>query len=80
MRLFGIGDFLRDRMITERRPVDAAKRAVVRRGLSDRAGLGTLSALAAGGGLLWSIHAAYEGRLSVGDVMVFTSARTLPGP
>lgn len=74
VRLFGIGNFLRDRMIAERRSVDAAKRAVDQRGLWVQAGLGTLSALATGGGLLWSIQAAHEGRLSVGDVMVFTAA------
>ncbi|MFD8379335.1 ABC transporter ATP-binding protein [Streptomyces sp. NPDC059679] len=74
VRLFGIGDFLRDRMMAERRAVDAAKRADDRRGLWVQTGLGTLSALVTGGGLLWSIQAAHEGRLTVGDVMVFTAA------
>ncbi|MFB7499268.1 ABC transporter ATP-binding protein [Streptomyces sp. NPDC056161] len=74
VRLFGIGRFLRDRMIAEQRAVNTAKRAVDRRGLKVQTALGALSALATGGGLLWSIQAAHEGRLSVGDVMVFTAA------
>lgn len=74
VRLFGIGDHLRDRMISERLAVNGAKRAVDRRGLWVQTGLGTLSALVTGGGLVWAIQAAHAGRLTVGDVMVFTAA------
>ncbi|WP_243744579.1 ABC transporter ATP-binding protein [Streptomyces hainanensis] len=74
VRLFGIGDFLRDRMIAERSTVNVASRAVDWRELWVQTALGALAALATAGGLLWAVGAAATGMLTVGDVTVFAAA------
>ncbi|GHC74292.1 ABC transporter ATP-binding protein [Streptomyces cinnamoneus] len=74
IRLFGIGAFLRERMLTDRRTADAAKRSVDRREAGVQTGLGLLAALVSGGGLLWAVHSAHSGRLSAGDVVMFVAA------
>jgi ATP-binding cassette, subfamily B, bacterial len=74
VRLFGIGAFLRRRMLTERRTANAAKRELDRRELVVQAGLVGLAATVAGGGLLWAVGAAQAGRLSVGDITIFVAA------
>ncbi|MET7336747.1 ABC transporter ATP-binding protein [Nonomuraea sp. NPDC005650] len=70
IRLFGLGGFLRGRMIAERRAVDAAKRAMDRRELAAQGALAALSALTAGAGLIWAVGSG----LSVGDVSMFIAA------
>ncbi|MEV4220971.1 ABC transporter ATP-binding protein [Nonomuraea sp. NPDC049725] len=74
IRLFGSGPLLRDRMMAELRASDTAKRRMDRRELSAEGALALLSALAAGGGLLWAGHAALAGRLTAGDVTMFAAA------
>ncbi|WP_239133650.1 ABC transporter ATP-binding protein [Rugosimonospora africana] len=74
IRLFGIGTFLRERMLAERRTANAAKRAVDRRDVLQQAGLGFIAAVVCGAGLMWAVSAARAGRLSVGDVTVFVAA------
>lgn len=74
VRLFGTGRFLRDRMLAERRVSDAARRAVEHREVSVQTGLGALSALVSGCGLVWAVYEAHAGRLTVGDVTVFIAA------
>ncbi|MDN0201090.1 ABC transporter ATP-binding protein [Streptomyces sp. S.PNR 29] len=74
IRLFGTGAFLRGRMLAERRTTNAAKRRLDRKELVTQAGLGFLTALMAGGGLLWAVREARTGALSVGDVTVFIAA------
>ncbi|MFG3115608.1 ABC transporter ATP-binding protein [Streptomyces sp. NPDC048197] len=74
VRLFGIGGFLRGRMLAERRTSDAAKRAVDRREVRAQAGLGLLAALISGCGLVWAVGAARSGDLSAGDVTLFVAA------
>ncbi|WFB10372.1 ABC transporter ATP-binding protein/permease [Streptomyces sp. LX-29] len=74
VRLFGIGAFLRGRMLTERRRTNAVKRAIDRRELCAHLALGALAAAVSGGGLLWAVSAARAGTLSVGDVTVFVAA------
>ncbi|WP_067806053.1 ABC transporter ATP-binding protein [Actinomadura formosensis] len=71
IRLFGIGGFLKNRMLGERRTANAAKRAVDRRELLVQTGLGVLAAAVAGLGLLWIIGEAGNGRIAAGDVMIF---------
>ena len=73
-RLFGIAGFLRDRMLTERRKADVARRAVDRRELFVQGGLALLGAVVAGGGLVWVIRSARNGDLSIGDVALFIGA------
>ncbi|MER5701587.1 ABC transporter ATP-binding protein [Micromonospora sp. NPDC002296] len=74
VRLFGIGAFLRERMLADRRSSNAAKRAVDRRQVRVQAGLGVLAAVVSGAGLLWAVQAARSGRLSIGDVTLFVAA------
>ena len=73
-RLFGIAGFLRDRMLTERRKADVARRAVDRRELVVQGGLALIGAAVAGGGLVWVIRSARHGDLSIGDVALFIGA------
>lgn len=74
VRLFGLGAFLRTRMLTERRSANRARRSLERREFALQAGLGLLTAVVAGGGLLWAVRAAQAGTLSVGDIVVFLAA------
>jgi ATP-binding cassette, subfamily B, bacterial len=74
VRLFGIGRFLRERMLADRRTANAAKRAMDRREVRVQAGLALLAALVAGGGLVWAVGAARQGRLTPGDITVFLAA------
>ncbi|RLU76992.1 multidrug ABC transporter permease [Streptomyces griseocarneus] len=74
IRLFGIGAFLRGRMLADRRTANAAKRAVDRREAVVQTALGLLAALVSGGGLLWAVTAARDGTLSSGDVVMFVAA------
>ncbi|MFF3443782.1 ABC transporter ATP-binding protein [Streptosporangium sp. NPDC002721] len=74
IRLFGIGAFLRARMMDERRSANAAVRRMDLRELRAQGGLTVLSAVVAGAGLWWAITAARRGELSVGDVSMFLAA------
>ncbi|MET9295510.1 ABC transporter ATP-binding protein [Streptomyces sp. NPDC003077] len=74
VRLFGIGGFLRARMLAERRTANAARRAVDRREVRVQTALALLAAVVSGAGLMWAVRAAQGGGLSVGDVMVFVAA------
>ncbi|MFE3902220.1 ABC transporter ATP-binding protein [Streptomyces sp. NPDC059153] len=74
VRLFGLGGFLRGRMLAERRFADAATRAMDRREVVFQAGLGLVGAVMSGAGLVWAAMAAQRGTLSVGDVMIFVAA------
>jgi ATP-binding cassette subfamily B protein len=74
IRLFGIGAFLRERMLAERRTTNAALRAMDRRQTLVQVSLGALAALLAGGGLLWAVYMTRAGGFSVGDVAIFMAA------
>ncbi|GAA2397538.1 ABC transporter ATP-binding protein [Actinomadura vinacea] len=74
IRLFGIGAFLRARMMAERERGNAAEQRMARRELAVQGGLTALSAAVAGGGLWWAITAARHGTLGVGDVTMFLAA------
>ncbi|ACZ85535.1 ABC transporter ATP-binding protein [Streptosporangium roseum] len=74
VRLFGLGAFFRDRMLTELRSANATNRALDRRELGVQTMLGVLGAAVAGGGLVWAIQAARSGQMTVGNVMVFVAA------
>jgi ATP-binding cassette subfamily B protein len=74
IRLFGIGAFLRARMMAERERANAAERRMDRRELGVQGGLTGLSAAVAGGGLWWAIITARHGTLSIGDVTMFLAA------
>lgn len=74
IRLFGAGGFLRARMVAERRVADTAKRRMDLRELRTQGGLSTLSAVVAGGGLVWAIVAAHRGTITAGDVTMLVAA------
>jgi ATP-binding cassette, subfamily B, bacterial len=68
LRLFGAGRHLRERMAAERRAANAAQRGMDRRELTTQFASALLTAVTAGGALLWALAAAGRGRLGVGDV------------
>ncbi len=74
IRLFGLGDYFRERMLAEQRVANSADRRVDRSELRMQAVLGLLGAAVAGGGLVWAVLAARSGSLTVGDVTVFVAA------
>ncbi|MFI7415839.1 ABC transporter ATP-binding protein [Nonomuraea sp. NPDC049684] len=74
IRLFGLGDFFRDRMLTELRAVDAERRRVAVRQLRGQGGQALLAAVIWGAGLVWIVAEAVAGRASVGDLSVFVAA------
>ncbi|MEV4098763.1 ABC transporter ATP-binding protein [Nonomuraea sp. NPDC049649] len=74
VRLFGLGDFLRTRMLTELGTVNEAERDLDRRTLRSQGLLSLLGAAVAAGGLFWAVLSAAAGSLSVGDVSVFVAA------
>ncbi|NUW43885.1 ABC transporter ATP-binding protein [Nonomuraea rhodomycinica] len=74
IRLFGLGDFLRLRMLAELRTANAARRRMGRREFAVQASLSALSAGLVGAGLVWTILAAGRGELGVGDVAMFVAA------
>lgn len=76
IRLFGIGDLLRERMLTERRVSDGARRRMDQRDALMQVMLGLLAAGIGGAGLIWVVMAAADGRLTVGDVPMFIAAVT----
>ncbi|MEU8397607.1 ABC transporter ATP-binding protein [Nonomuraea sp. NPDC048892] len=74
IRLFNAGGFLRGRLMAELATAHAGKRRMDRKELSAEGALALLSAVVAGGGLVWAIAAARTGTLTVGDVSMFTVA------
>ncbi|GAB3141504.1 ABC transporter ATP-binding protein [Micromonospora sonneratiae] len=74
IRLFGVGGFLRGRMLAERRTANRARRRVDRRVLVVQGGLAVLGAAVSGAALIWAIHAARSGQLSIGDVSMVIAA------
>jgi ATP-binding cassette subfamily B protein len=74
VRLFGLGAFLRGRMLDEMRAANDAERTLARRLLTIESGLSALSATVIGGGLVWIVAQIGAHRLPVGDVSLFVLA------
>ena len=74
IRLFGMGGFLRGRMLKERRTADAAKRREDRREVVVQGGLAVAATAVAGAGLLWVVAAARRAEVSIGDMTMFVAA------
>jgi ATP-binding cassette subfamily B protein len=74
VRLFGLGAFLKDRMLGELSGIQSAERRMDRKDAAVQSLLSVLSAAVAGGGLVWAVHAATVGRLTAGDVTAFVAA------
>ncbi|MEU5864405.1 ABC transporter ATP-binding protein [Nonomuraea sp. NPDC047529] len=73
IRLFGLGAYLRGRLVAERRAADDARRRTDRREVVVQGALAALSAVIAGGGLVWVVVAAGRGQVTVGDVSMFVA-------
>ncbi len=74
IRLFGIGDFLRLRLLAERRAANAVTQSVDARQTKVQSVLELLSSLVSGAGLVWAVFAAHDGALTVGGVTMFVAA------
>lgn len=74
VRLFGIGPFLRGRMIGEKEAAHEVWRRMDRRELTTQGGLAVLSTAVFGAGVLSTILAAARGENSIGDVSLFIAA------
>jgi ATP-binding cassette subfamily B protein len=74
IRLFGIGDFLRGRMMRTLSGIHATRRALDRRELFVQSGLELFAAAIAGAGLVWAIFQAGRGELTAGDIALFIAA------
>lgn len=74
VRLLGLFELFRHRMLDELGAADAQRRRMDGRELRVQLGLTLLAGGVAGGGLLWAVQAAGGGRLSIGDVSAFIAA------
>ncbi|MEU5080956.1 MULTISPECIES: ABC transporter ATP-binding protein [Streptomyces] len=74
IRLFGASGFLKERMLGERRIVDAETHRTDRREFLTQSLLALISAFVAGTGLVWAALAARRGQLTVGEVSMFVAA------
>jgi ATP-binding cassette subfamily B protein len=74
LRLLGLGDLFRRRMLVELTAANAALDGQDRRDARVHGLLAGLTALVSAGGLVWSVWLAAGGRLTVGDVAMFVAA------
>ncbi|MET7331783.1 ABC transporter ATP-binding protein [Nonomuraea sp. NPDC005650] len=74
VRLFGLGPFLKGRMLTELRAANSAEDRLERGVVRVQVFLAVLGALLSAGGLVWAVHAAAARTISIGDVSVFIAS------
>ncbi|GAA3654971.1 ABC transporter ATP-binding protein [Nonomuraea antimicrobica] len=74
VRLFGLGGFLKGRVLGELARSQAGERRLDRREAVIQSLLALLSTAVAGAGLLWAVFSALSGGLSLGDVTAFVAA------
>ncbi|MEV4583166.1 ABC transporter ATP-binding protein [Nonomuraea jabiensis] len=74
VRLFGLGDFLKRRVLGELAVLQSGERRLDRREAFTQSALAALSAAVSGAGLLWAVYSALDGRLTLGDVTAFAAA------
>ncbi|RDI69254.1 ABC transporter ATP-binding protein [Nocardia pseudobrasiliensis] len=74
IRLFGLVDFFRERVLATIEATNHAQRDLDRRQLRVQAALAALGSAIAAGGLAWAVYAASRDRLSIGDVSAFVTA------
>jgi ATP-binding cassette, subfamily B, bacterial len=74
LRLLGLGDLFRRRMLVELSAAHAAVEGQDRRDARTHGVLAALTAVVAAGGLVWSVWLAVRGTLSIGDVAMFVAA------
>jgi ATP-binding cassette subfamily B protein len=76
IRLYQLNDFFKDRMIHELAAVQAGERRLDRAVLRRQGSLVGLSAATGGAFLIWSVHQAVAGRLSIGNVALIMAGIT----
>ena len=76
VRLFGLGDFLRGRMMAELRTIRSTERSLGRRLLVIETILATTTTAVVAGGLVWTVSQVAAGRMPLGDVSLFVLAAT----
>jgi ATP-binding cassette subfamily B protein len=74
VRLFGLGDFLHGRMLAQLRSINRGQQLLDRRIFLAEGGLSVVGAVITGCGFVWVVHQTVAGRLSIGDVSMFTMA------
>ncbi len=74
IRLLGLVDFFKKRVLTEIASANAAQQDMDRRQLQVQSLLAVLSTTIAAGGMAWAVYTAYHGGLTVGDVSAFIAA------
>ncbi|MFD0164960.1 ABC transporter ATP-binding protein [Streptomyces decoyicus] len=74
VRLYGIGGFLRERMLTERRTADSHRELLERKELRVQSVLQITSAVLTGVALVWAVRAAARQDMTVGDVSMLLAA------
>ena len=74
VRLFGLGDFLRGRALAETRAIQRQEQAVDQSVLRTETVFGAIGAVISGAGLVWAVHAAVRGELSVGTIVLLLMA------
>lgn len=74
VRVFGLGDFFRERMNSETRSIHREEQRFDTRQLKRQAALSVLSAVIVGASVVWSAARAAAGALSIGDLSVFIAA------
>jgi len=74
IRLLGLGGLFRTRMLREMTAVNAEEARQDGRELRTRTALAVLTAVVAGGGLLWALVQAGRGSLSIGDIALLVAA------
>ncbi|MGW9213657.1 ABC transporter ATP-binding protein [Embleya sp. NPDC055664] len=74
IRLFGLGDFLHGRLVRALAEATDAELAVAGRAMLVQAGFAALNAAVSGLGMVVVVAGAADGRFTVGDVVLFTTA------
>jgi ATP-binding cassette subfamily B protein len=74
IRLFGIGDFLRTRMLTELGAINAAQQRLDRKTFVRQSSMAALGSAITGAGVVWTVLQAASGRIPIGDVSLFILA------
>jgi ATP-binding cassette subfamily B protein len=74
VRLFGLGDFLRNRMLRETKFINRTMRSADRRILVVESFLQVLASVVSATGLIWAVREAATGKLAIGDVALFIAS------
>ncbi|MFI7207909.1 ABC transporter ATP-binding protein [Micromonospora aurantiaca (nom. illeg.)] len=71
IRLFGVGDYLQDKMKRDGLKINFINQRLDRRTIRLQGIPAFVSASIAAGGLVWAVSASRDGKLSVGDIAIF---------